>query len=634
MRYFFKSLILAVVLLPATAVLAIAEVSIEATVSSPRVELGDQISLDIIVTNAEGRIEPPKIGTLDGFTAYSQGHSQEISIINGVSSSRSIFSYTLLANAVGKKTIGPIDVMIGGKPFKVAPVEVDVVVASGATPSRALPQSTVSAPPARALPSEDVSDQDIFVRAWLDKDEVYVNEPALLTYTLYTRLPATYKGFEKEAVTTGFWVEDFPPEKTIRRTEKIINNSRYVVADVRKLALFPTQAGVFSMEPGSLAVSVELRNQDPFDSFMSSNVFGRRSFPVSVLAQVVNKEIIIDPIKITVKALPELDKPAGFGGAVGSYLMEGGIDKNEVQAGDPVTYRIRVWGQGNFSTLEMPKVPALADFKIYDASSSVNISKDKLIVEGEKVSETVMVPKKAGKYTIPPVTFAYYDLKDKTYRLMKTEPQSLTVTGAAEADNEEPSTSSEPSSSGTGIEPASKENVAMQAKDIRYIKNAVAPKAISGYNFYQKPYFWALQIFFLVGWVFCVWLASRDHDEAKDMKGRKSRRSHWVARKKLRAASKLLKEEKQDAFYAEIERALYSYFADKLGISSQAVSLAVIEERTEELSADLYSRIKTIFHELSSGRYGRQSKSIEQMKETYDQADDVITSYEKVKIKS
>ena len=56
-----------------------------------------------------------------------------------------------------------------------------------------------------------------------DKDEVFVNEPVMLTYTLFTRLSATYKGFEKEPTTTGFWVEDFPPEKTIRRTEKMLN---------------------------------------------------------------------------------------------------------------------------------------------------------------------------------------------------------------------------------------------------------------------------------------------------------------------------------------------------------------------------------------------------------------------------
>src|SRR5438034_241967 len=87
--------------------------------------------------------------------------------------------------------------------------------------------------------------------------EGQINKPVMPTYTLYTRMNATYKGFEKEPETTGFWVEDFPPEKTIRRTEQILNGSRYVIADVRKLALFPTQIGVYTVDPGTLSAAVE-----------------------------------------------------------------------------------------------------------------------------------------------------------------------------------------------------------------------------------------------------------------------------------------------------------------------------------------------------------------------------------------
>ncbi len=245
-----------------------AEVQIETAASTSRLAVGEQLTLDIIISNAQGKISNPNISSLEGFTAYSQGHSQEITIVNGVSSSRSIFTFVLVANSVGKRTIGPFEIAIGGKNFKVAPVEVEVT----ATPSVQAPPSYASqgpaaAPPTRALPTGDIGGQDIFVKAWVDKDEVFVNEPVMLTYTLYTRLSATYKGFEKEPVTTGFWVEDFPPEKTVKRTEQFLNGSRYVVADVRKLALFPTQAGIFTVDPGALAATVEMRGNDPFDSF-------------------------------------------------------------------------------------------------------------------------------------------------------------------------------------------------------------------------------------------------------------------------------------------------------------------------------------------------------------------------------
>ena len=100
---------------------AFAEVAIETSVSRSVLPVGDQLTLDIIISNANGRIEQPKIGSIDGFTSYSQGRSQELSIVNGQSSSRSIFSYVLVANSSGEKTIGPFQVVIDGKEYKVSP---------------------------------------------------------------------------------------------------------------------------------------------------------------------------------------------------------------------------------------------------------------------------------------------------------------------------------------------------------------------------------------------------------------------------------------------------------------------------------------------------------------------------------
>ena len=101
-----------------------AEVSIETSVDRSVVPVGEQIELDVIVSNADGRISQPTISSVDGFTSYSQGHSQEFSMINGQSSSRSIFSYVLIANAVGKKKIGPFRLTIGTREYEVAPVDV------------------------------------------------------------------------------------------------------------------------------------------------------------------------------------------------------------------------------------------------------------------------------------------------------------------------------------------------------------------------------------------------------------------------------------------------------------------------------------------------------------------------------
>ncbi len=614
---------------------ALADVSIEASVSRSRVAVGEELKLDIIVTDAPGRISKPNVASIDGFSSYSQGHSQEISIVNGQSSSRSIFSYVLIANSVGKKMIGPFDIEIAGRTFKIPAVQVEVVPDNGGRQpfpgqnTSVYPQhSPVVAPVPRALPGTNISNQDIYVKAWLDVDEVYVNEPATLTYTIYTRLSSTYKGFEKEPVTTGFWVEDFPPEKTVKRTEQIVNGSRYVVADIRKVVLFPTQAGIFTIQPGTIAATVELRERDDFNSFFSTNVFGRRNpaVPPSAITHVFQKSIVTDPVTLTVKALPEQGKPASFNGAVGNYKIESSIDKREVEEGNPVTFRIKVIGEGNINTLQTPSLPPIDGFKIYDSSSSANISKNRLIVEGEKVTDTVLVPKKADTYTVPTLSFSYFDPKTKTYKELKTAVHTLIV---------RPGPQEEILPQDAGVKPIEKEEVAVVGKDIRYIKVLDSGRPWPVKDLYRNPLYWGVNGIFVV-WSLGIMLFSKKRKNVvEELKGERFRQSHKAARKRLKAAADLLKKNKSDEFYAEISRALYGYLADKLGISSQLVTMETIEERMPqaERTPEFLNQTKALFDELALGRFGKAEKSHEEMKAIYERADRVITSFEKVKLK-
>jgi hypothetical protein len=614
---------------------AFAEMSIETSVSRSRVAIGEEIILDIIVNNAPGKISKPAMAKLEGFSAYSQGHSQEISIVNNRSSSRSIFSYVLIANSVGRKVIGPFEVEIDGKVFKVAAVQVDVVdtpSTRGAPgqPSSFPSQGPASAPPARAMPANvPISNQDIFVKAWFDKDEIFVNEPVMLTYTIYTRLSSTYKGFEKEPVTTGFWIEDFPPEKTVKRTEQILNGSRYVVADIRKMALFPTQVGVFTVDPGVISATVEVRERDDFDSFFSYNIFGRRSPVYAPVIQVFNRSIPTEPLKLVVKALPEAGKPAGFNGAVGSYRIESSVDKKEVEAGNPVTYRVRVTGEGNLNTLQPPSLPPLPDFKIYDSSSSANISKNRLIVEGEKVAETVLVPKKAGTYTIPDISFVYFDPVGKIYKEIKTSSHTLVVKPSVEGEQQ----IAEPPS--PSVQPAEKEDIFVVGRDIQYIKTTDAPPLIPFRDLHKNPFYWFLNAGFLVGSLGIMLFSKRREGVLSDLKSARFKRSHGVARRRLRAAAGFLKKDKTDEFYAEVSRALGEYFGGKLGISSSMVNPDTIEQHLPEGAADreLLAQVKELFNELAMGRFGRVEKSHEEMKRIYQMADRAITNFERVKLK-
>jgi len=611
-----------------------ADVQIEASVSRASAAIGEEIVLDFIVTNASGSVSKPVFPPLDGFTSYSQGHSQEIAFVNGRMSSKSIYSYVLIPNAVGKKNLGPFEITIAGVVYKVAPIEINVTqqptFPSGRVSSPAYPQGPAVAPSPRALPQGGVSDRDIFVRAWLDKDEVYVNEPAMLTYTLYTRLSATYKGFEKEPVLTGFWVEDFPPEKTIQRTEQIFNGSRYVVADVRKVALFPTQAGVFTIDTGTLSAVVEVRDQnDSFNSFFSSNVFGRRTmYPPSVVTQMVQQTIPADKAVLTVKALPAEGRPSSFTGAVGKYLIESEVDKDTTEVGSPITYRVRLSGRGNISTVQMPSLTKLEDFRVYDSSTSVNVKKDRLIVEGEKIVETVIVPKKAGVFTVPPLEFSYFDLGSAQYKKLRTVAQVVSVKPGVSSGEEE--TAPEPLPAG---DPVRKEDVALAGKDIRYVKTAVVPALVPP-GLHRRPAWWAINSLLVLATAVFALLERARRKASKDRGALRRRESHRAARTKLKAASAALKSGRREDFYREATKAVQGYFADKFNVSPQAVTAALVEERAGgDLDPELLKTIRSLFDELGYGRFASGPDGGEEsLRRAYALADRVISSFEKVKV--
>ena len=96
----------------------------------------------------------------------------------------------------------------------------------------------------------------------------------------------------------------------------------------------------------------------------------------------------------------------------------------------------------------------------------------------------------------------------------------------------------------------------------------------------------------------------------------------------------MLKREKSDAFYEEVSKAVHGYFADKLNLPAQSVSREKIEALSgQDISPELLNKIGSLFDELSRSRFARVEKSQEDMKNTYDLADEVITKFEKVRKK-
>ena len=173
----------------------------------------------------------------------------------------------------------------------------------------------------------------------------------------------------------------------------------------------------------------------------------------------------------------------------------------------------------------------------------------------------------------------------------------------------------------------------LAAKDIRFIKTVDDGKVPAATPLYKNPVYWLIDLSLFLVFALMTFLSAKKAGAKSDLQSFRFRRSHQLARGKLRDASRMLKQGKADDFYAEVSKAVYGYFADKLNIPPQAVTRQKVEESSPDASAELLNKVGALFGELSHGRYGRAQKDQDDMKNLYDLADEVLTKYEKVKKK-
>ncbi|MBR4592072.1 MAG: BatD family protein, partial [Elusimicrobiaceae bacterium] len=139
------------------------------------------------------------------------------------------------------------------------------------------------------------------------------------------------------------------------------------------------------------------------------------------------------PITLSVQELPA-GQPASFYGAVGTgYTLRAEASPQQVQAGEAVNLTVTVKGPGNLKSTQNLQFPTLPGFKNYPAApESGKIPGHNRL--GYKTFKTVLVPEASGQYTIPALTWSYFNPENKSYKTLQTNPIELTVTPAAQAE--------------------------------------------------------------------------------------------------------------------------------------------------------------------------------------------------------
>jgi hypothetical protein len=555
--------------------------------------------LQLNVSGNVSNLPNPNIPDMPNFTVYSSGRSQSLSIVNGQMSSSIIYHYTLVPKNVGKYTINPITLQYDNKTYNTDPIQIEVLPA-GKAPAQPGPGGQAAD---KTVPAE--AQKNLYITATVDRPTAYVNEQIVYNFKFYRRIKLLANPAYTPANFTGFWTEDTAPKNYYAA----INGSQYVVTEVKTI-LFPIKPGKFNLGAASLQCSVQDFNQDDpsADEFFSAFFSGAKT-------QVVHT----NPVSITVLPLPEQGKPANFSGAVGRFKISASIDKNSVRANEPVTLTVLIDGTGNIKTIPEPSLPPWPDFKKYETVSSLNINKDDDTVKGSKEFKTVIVPLTAGQRTIKPISFSYFDPKEKAYRTTYTEQLVLDVKPAAPG-----------SAQNSGIS-GIKNEVNVFTSDIRYIKSLNAWKTSGGY-LYLQPWFISLNAFPLallgILFVFVKWQEKLSGDVAFARRLRASS----TAKKYLKKAKTMLSSHADASeYYNAVSRALLEFIANKTNVSADGLVSTSIGEIliARKVQPETIASLNKIIDECNLVRFAPTSVTPEMMQAVFNETADVIGRLEK-----
>ncbi len=441
-----KKIILFLLLLAGQELMA--QVRFSASLSPAQISRDEYAQLKLSVENAR-EVRDIVAPVLNDFIIVS-GPNQEsgMSMINGDVKKYVAINFIIKPKRPGNFTIPSTTAVADGATYRSKPVVLKVSNTSSGNNSggnRALSPFHVIDPFAEAPPKALYADyilkkgenaldkvkKNIFVRLETDKTSCFVGEPIIASYKLYTRLKSE-SNMTKNPSFNGFSVIDLQrPDNPDYKREKL-NGREYNVYTIRKVQLYPLQAGNLPLEAAEIDnlvhfIKAEYANRqldlmgDMFRDFADETIppEGIEDHQVTLQS---------NPLSILVKPLPDANKPASFKSAVGNFRINAALEKNKFTTDDAGKLTVMISGDGNLQLITAPEITWPEGIEGFDPKLTDDLDKTTVPVSGKKIIEFPFTIASAGTYTIPPVKFSFFDPKVGRYKTEESKPLVFAVT--------------------------------------------------------------------------------------------------------------------------------------------------------------------------------------------------------------
>ncbi len=442
---------------------------VKATVSPTQARPNQQVAFSVTITGGKPDSLPNLRLPLQLQQTSSVSQGQQISIVNGVASTRFTLTWALVGTEPGDFVIPPQEVLVGGQMLQTNEVQFKVTQAQ-----------TIPPPGSSANKTEEA-----FLQLEVGKTEIYQGELVPLSASLFVPRQMGLRRFGLIDINKDdFAIQRFPQQA--EQSLEVIGNTGYNVFIFRS-TLSALRTGDLKIGPAKQELLVEIQGQD---------AFGRAPFGFP-FAEPQKLDAVSQQIPVKVLPLPAEGKPANFSGAVGRFTLEAAASPTDgLKVGDPISIDLTVSGSGNFDALVEPKLSKPDGWKTYPTRRfNAEGQADPVLqpsVERTINYATVIVPQKAHTM-VPSFELSFFDPDQKKYVVLETPPIPLKIEAPAPV-------AASPDSGPAGTDAPAEETpppvLAPRAEisdilaDIPAKAEWIAPPALP---LLQQPLFWAAQ---------------------------------------------------------------------------------------------------------------------------------------------
>jgi len=366
--------------------------SVRAWLDRDSMQLGETVTLNVEAQDGSN-VQPDFSALKQDFNLLGTQSSQQISIVNGASASKTLWAVGLEPKHEGRITIAPLTV--------------------GKATTAAITLTVL----AQASPAQAKASGDVFLEVTAEPLTPYVQQQVRYTAKLYYAFDLT-DGNLNEPQAEGLGVQRLGQDKSYVAT---VGARRYHVIE-RHYALTPERSGTIDI-PGLAFRGNALDVSDPTGFFSRGRGVSARS----------------DGVHLEVKPKPVAWSGSTWLPAASLLLKDESELPGEVHVGDPITRTIRLQAQGlGFEQLPELNLVAPEGAEIYPDKTDTRTRDDGEWLYGERVRKFAFVPNRAGALTIPGLQVRWWDSEHDRMETAELPAHTVKVLPAAGASSNVP----------------------------------------------------------------------------------------------------------------------------------------------------------------------------------------------------